>query len=398
MMRPGMRAAGGMNVYLKHLVQSLGDQGICVDLFTRNHEPGGPQIITLGPRARVVHIPAGPELMPKEDIYYHLPEFLKGLDAFLAGEGQSYDLVHSHYWLSGWVGCQVAHAWDVPHVSTFHTLSLFKRLTFEAQEPPVRESIERDVANQADLVVAFSEEERALLQSAYAAGADKVRVTTEGVDLSLFSPRDKQEARKRLGLESEAPTVLYVGRLEAFKGTHVLLRAMALLQDPDKARLVVVGGGGSEDPEAVALHQLAMELGIGDRVIWQDAVPQEDLPDYYAAADVCAVPSYHESFGLVALEAMACGTPVVAASVGGLRSLVVDGETGLLADPNTPEVFAQRLQALLNDSSMRSRMSHAAHRRAALFPWHTAADEVASAYQHVMARMGRVAMAAPCTG
>lgn len=398
MMRPGMRAAGGMNVYLKHLVESLGDQGICVDLFTRNHEPDGPQIITLGPRARVVHIPAGPELTPKKDIYYLLPEFLKGLGEFLEGEGQSYDLVHSHYWLSGWVGCQVAHAWDVPHVSTFHTLSLFKRLTFEAQEPPVRESIERDVANQADLLVAFSEEERALLQSAYGVAADKVRVTTEGVDLGLFSPRDKQEARKHLGLEPDLPTVLYVGRLEAFKGTHVLLRAMAQLRDLDKVRLVVVGGGGSEDPEAAALHQLAAEVGIGDRVIWQDAVPQEDLPDYYAAADVCAVPSYHESFGLVALEAMACGTPVVAASVGGLRSLVVDGETGLLVDPNTPEVFAQRLQTALDDPAMRSRMSIAAHRRAALFPWNTAADEVASAYQQVMASMGHISTAVPCIG
>ena len=168
--------------------------------------------------------------------------------------------------------------------------------------------------------------------------------------------------------------------------------------NPAAGRLVVVGGGGSEDPEAAALHQLAAEVGIGDRVIWQDAVPQEDLPDYYAAADVCAVPSYHESFGLVALEAMACGTPVVAASVGGLRSLVVDGETGLLVDPNTPEVFAQRLQTALDDPAMRSRMSIAAHRRAALFPWNTAADEVASAYQQVMASMGHISTAVPCIG
>jgi D-inositol-3-phosphate glycosyltransferase len=398
MMRPGMRAAGGMNVYLKYLVESLGDQGICADLFTRNHEPDGPQVITLGPRARVIHIPAGPELTPKEDIYYHLPEFLQGLGEFLEREELSYDLVHSHYWLSGWVGCQVARAWDVPHVSTFHTMSLVKRLTFEAQEPPIRESIEREVASQSDLVVAFSEEERALLQSAYGVAADQVRVTTEGVDLGLFSPRNKQEARKHLGLEPDTPTILYVGRLEAFKGTHVLLRAMARLRDVPNLRLVVVGGGGNEDPEASALHQLAEEMGVAGRVLWQYAVPQEALPDYYAAADVCAVPSYHESFGLVALEAMACGTPVVAASVGGLRSLVVDGVTGLLVDPNTPELFAQRLQTVLDDPAMQSSMSIAAHQRAALFPWSTAASEVASAYRQVMTRTGHIPTAVPCAG
>jgi D-inositol-3-phosphate glycosyltransferase len=173
---------------------------------------------------------------------------------------------------------------------------------------------------------------------------------------------------------------------------------MARLRDVPNLRLVVVGGGGNEDPEASALHQLAEEMGVAGRVLWQYAVPQEALPDYYAAADVCAVPSYHESFGLVALEAMACGTPVVAASVGGLRSLVVDGVTGLLVDPNTPELFAQRLQTVLDDPAMQSSMSIAAHQRAALFPWSTAASEVASAYRQVMTRTGHIPTAVPCAG
>lgn len=384
MMRAGVRSAGGMNIYLKHLVESLGQKDFYVDLFTRNHQPDGPAIIPLGPKSRVIHIPAGPELMPKEDIYYHLPEFLSNMRDFIEQEQSSYDLVHSHYWLSGWIGCDLAQMWEVPHVATYHTLSIFKRLTFEAQEPLVREKIERDIASKSHGIIGFSVEELQLLNSVYGVPTSNLHITTEGVDTRIFSPRDKLKSRSHLGIDSASQLILYVGRLEAFKGTHVLLRSIAKLQDIEEIKLLIVGGGGDEDPEAIALKHLALELGIAEQIIWQDAVVQEDLPDYYAASDLCAVPSYHESFGLVALEAMACAKPVVASSVGGLKSLVVDGVTGLLVEPNRPDEFAWKLRALLNDHKLRDRMSASAVLRAKTFTWSNAADEVSVIYERII--------------
>ena len=399
MAQPGMRSAGGMNVYLKELAQTLAAAGICVDIFTRSHQANGPVQVSLGPRARVVHIPAGPPELPKESIYGELPRFLEGVQRFQESEGYGYDILHSHYWLSGWVGVRLARSWRVPHIATFHTLALEKRWAAPTEEePPERESTEMHVASSAEWIVVSTPDERESLVQQYGASPDRVQVVPGGVDLERFRPQEQAAVRPRLGLDPRERVVLYVGRVEPFKGTEVLLRAMAQVRSPEDIQLVIVGGGGDEDPEVARLQRLSVELGIQSRVRWQSATPHEELPDYYAAADVCVVPSYHESFGLAALEAMACGTPVIASRVGSLRSLVLDGRTGCLVEGHDPETFARCLEELLGDSELRRQLGRAAREWAQEFPWSRTAEGVLAAYQQALSSGSARPVVAPCSG
>ncbi len=399
MAQPGVRSAGGMNVYLKELARTLAESGVCVDIFTRSHQAGGPEQVRLGPRARVVHIPAGPPEISKESVYGFLPEFLDGLDAFQADEGYGYDLLHSHYWLSGWVGARLAPSWGVPHIVTFHTLAQTKRWSAMLDEDPAeREPTETHVAGVAEGVIAFTPDERDELVRLYGARQDRVHTAPGGVDLERFHPQDRAVVRRRLGMDPTERVVLYVGRVEPFKGTEVLLRAMAQVRTSLGARLVIIGGGGEEDPEVTRLRLLSAELGIESRVRWQGATPHEELPDYYAAADVCVVPSYHESFGLVALEAMACGTPVIASRVGGLASLVLDGRTGCLVEGHAPESFARCLEELLEDRELRDRLALGARIWAQEFPWSQAAEQVLAVYRQSVGSADGRPEVAPCSG
>ena len=366
---PGMRTAGGMNVYLRQLAPMLAEEGVCIDIFTRSHEVGGPEIVELGPRARIVHIPAGAPYVEKDEIFGYLPEFTERLARFAAEEGVGYDLIHSHYWFSGWVGQRLASEWAVPHIVTFHTLSLVKQRASGSQEPPEREVVEQEVATSADCVVAFTTDEVDALADMYGVAPERIQVVPGGVDLDRFQQRDKTTARQRLGFQPHDQIMLYVGRLDPFKGPEVLLRTLHAMRGTPGAFLEFVGGEGDADPEAKRLNRLAQELGIADRVRWQSAVPQDELVDYYNAADVCVVPSYHESFGLAALEAMACGSPVVASRVGALKSLVVEGQTGCLVFPVAPEAFAPCLEELLTNEELRHRLGEGARKRATEFPW-----------------------------
>ena len=398
MVRPGMRSAGGMNVYIKHLSATLADAGLCVDVFTRGHEAGGPELVSLGPRARVVHLPAGPPELPKESVHEYLPEFLDRLDDFRSAEGLGYDLVHSHYWLSACVGERLEGLWRVPHVVTFHTLALVKGLAGSDDESQERERVEIEVAQGANSLVAFTNEERETLVREYGASATGISIAPGGVDLERFKPGYQAGARQRLGLAQDEMVVLYVGRLEPFKGAELVLRAVAQMRRQERLKLVVVGGGGEEDPEVARLQHLAGELGIRSHVQWHNACPQEQLPDYYVAADVCVVPSYHESFGFVSLEAMACGTPVIAAPVGGLATLVLDGRTGRLVSEHTPEAFAGCLEDVLADEELRRRWGRAAREWACQFPWSRAATEVLGVYERAISAMAWRPAVTPCAG
>ncbi len=398
MVRPGMRSAGGMNVYIKHLASMLADAGLCVDVFTRGHEVGGPEIVRLGPRARVVHLPAGPPELPKESVHEYLPEFLDRLDDFRSAESLGYDLLHSHYWLSACVGEQLEGLWRVPHIVSFHTLALVKGLAGSDDEPQERVRVELETAQRANSLVAFTNEEREILVREYGASADDISISPGGVDLERFKPGQQGDARRRLGLAQDERLALYVGRLEPFKGAELLLRAVAQMRGLERVKLLVVGGGGEEDPEVARLQRLAGELGIGSRVLWHSACPHEQLTDYYVAADVCVVPSYHESFGFVCLEAMACGTPVIAAPVGGLATLVLDGQTGRLVSEHTPEAFADCLDDVLGDEELRRRWGRAAREWACRFPWSRAATEVLGVYERAIAARAWRPAVMPCAG
>ncbi|MDE2766084.1 MAG: glycosyltransferase [Chloroflexota bacterium] len=390
---PGARSAGGMSVYLRQVAWRLARQGVCVDIFTRSHQAGGPELPEAGERVRVIHLPGGAAELDKEEVVPYLPDLYAGMRSFALAHGLGYDLVHSHYWLSGWAGERLARDLGVPHVATFHTLALVKESAYEERESEERKQAEAAMAS-ADRVVVFTEEERGHMERLYGIHPERVSVAPSGVDLDRFRPGGKAAARRRTGLDPDTKTILYVGRLEPFKGPDVLVRALAAIP---KAALVVAGGG-PVDEGAWWLRRVAEEAGVSERVVWRDAMPQERLPDYYVAADLLAVPSRHESFGHAALEAMACGTPVVAADAGGLREVVANGVTGRLVAGHDPADYAAALTELLRDDERRAQMGAEAPAWARRFGWERACADLRAAYGQALARWGQRAVVQPCVG
>ena len=384
----GLRDSGGMNVYVHHLAQELAAQGLAVDIFTRRHDQDDPEVVEMAPGARLVHLDAGPPEAPKESLFGHLPAFRDGLLRFAADRGLRYDVVHSHYWLSGVVGMDLASRWGVPHATTFHTLARSKTLAGVGEREPVRRHrMESRIAAEADAVIVSAPYERDLLARHFDVPPERVRVVPCGVDTTLFRPMGRAHARALLGLDG-LPVALFVGRLDPVKGADILLEAVAGMASPENTQVLVVGGDAEREPEAARLHGLSQELGLGDRARFEGTIPHEDLPLYYSAADVLVMPSYVESFGLAALEAMACGTPVVATRVGGLASLVKDGGSGYLVPWHCPEPFTHRLEMLLSHPGLRDSMGEAARRQAQEHSWSAVARTVATVYGGLRDRSG----------
>lgn len=391
---PGGRESGGMNVYVGELAKALGQAGLLVDVFTRWHHPRDPQVVELGEGVRVIHLEAGGRRpRRKEALYPYLPEFLCQLERYQEEHGLQYDVVHSHYWLSGWVGSFLRRRWRVPHVAMFHTLGEVKNRAHRGErEAEQRIKTERQVVAVADRIVAGSAEEKRQLVRLYGAQPHKVEVIPCGVDLDLFRPMDKVTARDILGF-TEPKIVLFVGRIEPLKGVDILLNALPQLREDGEVRVVVAGGDSQSGKEMMRLRTLAMELGIEPNVTFLGSVPHTRLPYYYNAADVCVIPSYYESFGMVAVEAMACGTPVVAARVGGLQSTVRDGETGFLIPWHCPEPFAERLELLLGNEALQQNFGLAARTTAENFSWSLVAQQVMGLYESLAPGAGNGASA-----
>jgi D-inositol-3-phosphate glycosyltransferase len=390
--RLGGHKAGGMNVYVRETARELARLGHAVDIFTRDDGTQPEPVVSLAPGVRVVHLGAGPRgPLEKDGLWEYMPAFLHSLRAFREREGLRYDLVHSHYWLSGWAGSYLRRLWDVPHVTMFHTLGEVKNRARSAErEPPYRIETERRVAATADAIVVASEHERDMLERLY--GADPARIVAVpcGVNLDYFRPFDRHACRAALGL-GDAPVVLFVGRLEPLKGLDLLIDAFARLEHRD-AMLLIVGGDEHAAGYRRALRRQAREAGVLDRVRFVEATPQERLPLFYNAADVCVAPSFYESFGLVPIEAMACGTPVVASRVGGLTGTVRHGENGFLIPWRRAEAFAARIDQILGDAELRARMSRAALATATRFRWPAVATELDTLY----ARLWEARAAAGC--
>ena len=378
--RLGERDTGGMNVYVLQVAKELGRCGHSVDVYTRRHDPNDPQIIELGPNARVIHLDAGPYYRAKESLHRYIPEFLSSLYQFQQREGIYYDLIHSHYWLSGCAGVDLSQEWGVPHVTTFHTLAKTKMQARAGEkESQLRVDAEFRVMRSVDAIVVSTDEEREDLSRLYRVHPHKVWVIPAGVDLELFRPLNKSRARQALGLK-EKRIILSVGRMDPLKGLDMLIGAMARMEDATDTRLVVVGGDPGRDRELKRLNTVSAQLGLQDLVSFAGAVDQTELPTYYSAADVFVMPSYYESFGLVALEAMACGTPVIASRVGGLRTLVKDGETGYLVPWRCPEPYAQRLDILMANPALRESMGRAARDKALTMGWDGVAGRMSGLY------------------
>ena len=377
----GNKYTGGMNVYIRHIAEELSNRGIYVDIFTRSHDPEESEIVKLSERARVIHIGAGHVSNDKAIIPYHLPEFLCRLLEYTGLNGLSYDLVHSHYWLSGRIGVILARHWDVPHLVSFHTLAEIKqRARVGERESEQRTRGEKRVIQSANSIVAFSQHERDAMIRFYDAPEEKIEVIPCGVDAQLFSPSDHGLAKRKLGLEGSS-VVLFVGRLEPIKGVEILLEAVAQLEDMGSVKTLIIGGNLEEhDQEMERLQSIGQELGISNKVDFVGRLDQEELPIYYNAADICVVPSYYESFGLVALEAMACGTPVIASRVGGLPTFIKDGLTGYLVESRCPEPFTDRLEILLSSPRIRMAMGEASRKAALAMGWSSVVESLIESY------------------
>jgi D-inositol-3-phosphate glycosyltransferase len=375
--------AGGMNVYMRELANALARYHIKVDIFTRWTNENTPQIVQLSRNVRVIHIKAGPvSPVHKDDLYQYLPSFTRNIEEFVSNDGACYDLVHSHYWLSGVAGMQLAANWDLPHVVMFHTLAHLKQLANpQASEPPFRLEMEQRLIWQADRIIASTAEERAQMIRHCGATVEQVEIIPCGVDLKLFVPHDRQQAREQLWLDLHRPVLLFAGRLDPFKGPDLLLRAAAMMKED--AQVVIVGGKLTGDKELQQLRALAGRLNIQQRVRFLGARPQQELPLLYSAADITVVPSYHESFGMVAVESLACGTPVVATRAGGLTTVVRHGETGFLV-PRCPGFFAERLDTLLRQPDRLAKMRAAARRSVLQFSWESVASKVSDLYDELV--------------
>lgn len=379
--RLGEKDTGGMNVYLLQLTKELGALGITADVYTRFHDPKDPEIVELGPGARVIHVKAGPWYETKDGIYPLLPEFVDNMLSLQRERGLTYDLYHSHYWLSGEVVARLNRRERLPHIASFHTLGEAKvRARAEENESEVRIRSEKDILHRADRIVAVSEHERGNMIDFYGAPGDRIQVIPCGVDMDVFKPMPKEQARVELGLGSEK-VLLYVGRVQPLKGPELLLEGVARLGVGSGLKVMIVGGAVTGDEEVDKVRQLAEELGIGQMVSFEGTVPHKKLVYYYNAADLCVVPSFYESFGLVAAEAMACGTPVVATAVGGLPETVKDGVNGCLIRERNPDVLAEKVSLLLDNTQLRGLLASRARNSVAGLDWRRVAGRVAGLYE-----------------
>jgi D-inositol-3-phosphate glycosyltransferase len=374
----GARDTGGMSVYIRELARELGKQGHSVDIYTRVHDPADPISEDIGERARLIHIRAGEEeSIHKLAVYSYLPEFCCHLEGYRKNNGLAYDVIFSHYWLSGWAGKTLARWWQLPHVIMFHTLGAVKNaIGIGEDSPELRVVTEKECVQNCQRIIAATADERQELIRHYEAAPEKIGIVPCGVNTELFRPVDRTVARRELGL-TDQKVLLFVGRIDPLKGIDRLLRAMPMLPDRESLRLVVIGGDEYSRSEVDKLRGLAAGLGIGDSVTFQGLVKHDRLPYYYSAADVCVVPSYYESFGLVALEALACGTPVVASDVGDLKNIIRQGETGFVVKENTPQNLAGAISLFLNgtprdEESIRSRRASVGR-----FSWASVAADVA---------------------
>jgi D-inositol-3-phosphate glycosyltransferase len=387
-----------MNVYVRELSRVLGSMGIHVDVYTRSQDEHVPHVVhDLGFGNRVVHVPAGPELpLPRKELAEYIPSFVDYIIDFTRKKNLQYDVIHGHYWMSGIAGRDLKAEWNIPMVQMLHTLGLMKnRIAREGEyEGDYRVRGELEVLRNADMIIAATPAELAQLQWLYEVKTDHVKVIPPGVNLGRFYPIPKDEAKEFIETPLDKRMLLFVGRIEPLKGIDTLLRAFARLRDQGVSErqnlcLSVIGGDASVSlsqmsHEMSRLNKLRRELGVKDLVTFLGKQDQASLPYYYSAADIVVVPSHYESFGMVALESMACGTPVVASQVGGLAFLIQDGETGFHVPDQDPVAFSDQLFAILDNDELYARMSANAAEYAKGFSWQIIADQIVNLYQEVM--------------
>ncbi len=379
--QPGSGDSGGMNVYVRELTAALAQAGHDVTTFVRATSPDQPEVVEVEPGCRVVHVRAGAFDLPKEGLPGVVDQFADRVAEHLRGDFPA-DVVHANYWLSAVAAHRLKHELRVPFVTTFHTLGRIKAAGGD-DEPDARLQAEDAVVGCSDAVCVSCREEGQQFRQWYGDPPGVVEIVAPGVEHAFFAPGEQRGARWALGLDADAPTLLFVGRIQPLKGAELAIGALAELRAD--TRLLLVGGASGTEGQAefARLVALAQSLGVADRVQFVEPQPHHILSTYYRAADVVVVPSRSESFGLVALEAAACGTPVVAAAVGGLLSLVDHGQTGFLVAERTPSAYARAIGSLFDDPAGAVAMGHRAHQRAQRYTWSFAAARLRRLYADV---------------
>ncbi len=385
LLQPGAGDSGGMNVYVRESVSALAQAGIDCTTFTRADRAGLPREVFVEPGHRVVHIEAGPHHLPKEALTDVTEAFRAGVLDWIDQHEQP-DVIHANYWLSGVVGHRLKHDLGVPFVSTFHTLARVKAEGGDP-EPLWRELAEAEIVGCADAICVSCDAEEEQFRRLYGNPQGRIEIVAPGVEHAFFAPGERTGARRALSLHTDTPILLFVGRIQPLKGPDVAVRALAALGRPD-AQLIIVGGasGDEGDVETGRIRALVDELGLHEQVRFVEPQPHHILSTYYRAADVVLVPSRSESFGLVALEAAACGIPVVASAVGGLLSLVDDCRTGRLIEGRDPDDYARAIAEILDDRELRRAMSVAAVERAKRYTWGFAAARLRRLYGDLTVR------------
>jgi D-inositol-3-phosphate glycosyltransferase len=381
--QPGTGDSGGMNVYVRELVAALAHRGSDCTVYVRRWADDLPTVVDVEPGVRVVHVAAGDPDLPKEALPDIVSAFTEHVGDDIVRRGGA-DVVHANYWLSGVAGHSLKHELDLPLVTTFHTLARVKAETGDP-EPQRRIDAEAEVIRCSDVITANSVAERSQLQRFYGAQPDRIEIVPPGVEHALFSPGDQTAARRALGL-GDAPLLMFVGRIQPLKGVEVAVRALAELGTDvcgtDPAELVIVGGasGADGDHEVARIHALVEDLRLAGRVHFVAPQPHHLLSSWYRAADLVIAPSRSESFGLVALEAAACGTPVVAAAVGGLRTLIDHGHTGFLVEGRDPIAYAAYAAEIIDNPLLAAEMAMNAAERARRYTWSAMADQLTAVY------------------
>jgi D-inositol-3-phosphate glycosyltransferase len=391
--QPGAGDAGGMNIYVVESAERMAAMGVSVDIFTRRHNPDLPDIVELSPGVRVRHLNIGACSATKEELPALIPNLSDAFSKVL--EDEKYDVLHSHYWISGKVAMPVAKKFGIPLAHTMHTMARVKNMNLaegERPEPMIRVQGETQVVAAADALIANTDAEAASLVSLYEACPDNVSVVSPGVDLYTFTAGSgRKAAREAVGLPQDAHILAFVGRIQPHKGPEVLIRAVAEMLNhsphlrPKLITVIMGGASGSGVGEVERLKDLVSWLNISDVVRFENPVPRAQLPQWYRAADLVCVPSYSESFGLVALEAQACGTPVVATAVGGLRTAVADGISGVLVDGHDPRAWSSVLARLLQEPQRRVLLSMGAIEHASHFGWDATARGTLDIYDRIIA-------------
>jgi D-inositol-3-phosphate glycosyltransferase len=388
----GGKDAGGMNVYVRELSCHTARLGLPVDIFVRRTDPNAPEVSQICENVNLINITAGPaEAVDKNQLFGYLPEFAEQAALYSVRNGVRYDVVHAHYWLSGWAAQLLRRYWETPFIQMFHTTAHMKNAVSPAsqRETLLRGQIERRLVDLADSLIAANPDERADLVWRQHTPAEKICTIPPGVDTDLFRPRDRRQSRAQLGLPVDGRVVLFIGRIDPIKGIDTLVRSISLMAKQSSEIPTFVFVGGDLDAKGLPVGPLAdiandvRELGISAHCHFAGSQPQDVLPVFYSAADVVTVPSRYESFGLVAVEAMACGVPVVASNVGGLKFTIEDGLTGLLVPPGDETALANALTSLLDDSTLSAQIQRESRLAAQRFGWEAIAQSVTHLYQRL---------------